>query len=79
MSTQPTIPLPIGDDWLSRKQAATFLEKIGCPIAVQTLANMAANGNKGRGPSFTRVRSGIIRYHKRDLHEWAIREVVRVT
>lgn len=65
-------------DWLPRKRAADFLADLGCPISPRTLERWAANGNSGRGPAFTRVRTNIIRYLKADLRAWAQRESVRV-
>jgi len=65
-------------EWLSRKQAANYLSALGCPITAKTLANMAANNNKGGGPSYMRFRWGSVRYLKSDLDAWRQREVVRV-
>lgn len=66
------------DDYLSRKEAAKYLSSIGCPLAEGTLANMASNNNRGRGPRFVRIRWQIIRYQRRDLDAWVVanREVV---
>lgn len=72
------MPEPKRADWLSRKKAADFLADRGCPISPRTLEKWAANGNRGKGPPFTRVRSNIIRYLKDDLIAWAQRESVRV-
>ena len=58
-------------DLLSRKEAAKYLSSIGCPISVQTLANMAANRNVGKGPSFTRFGWKTVRYRRMDLDSWA--------
>lgn len=79
MSLAHPIASPKPEDWLTRKQAAAYLSEIGCPIAPQTLANMACKDNAGKGPPFTRIRWAIVRYHKTDLQEWAIRESVRIT
>ena len=65
-------------DWLSRKRAADFLADMGCPVSPRTLEKWAANGNSGKGPSFTRVRSHIVRYLKADLLAWAAREAQRI-
>lgn len=65
-------------EWLSRKEAAAFLESIGCPVSPRSLANMASNNNAGKGPSFQRTRWKIVRYRKRDLEEWAYRETERI-
>lgn len=65
-------------DWLSRKEAAIFLNKIGCPVSPQTLATMAANNNAGAGPPYTRYRWKNVRYLKADLIAWANKEMVRI-
>lgn len=65
-------------EWLSRKQAANYLTAVGCPITAKTLANLAANDNAGKGPSYTRFRWGRVRYLKSDLDVWRERESVRV-
>ena len=65
-------------EWLKRKQAAAYLEKLGCPISPRTLEKWASNGNKGKGPPFTRIRWNIVRYARADLDSWAAREAVRV-
>jgi hypothetical protein len=69
---------PGESEWLSRKEAAAYLEAIGCPLTAGTLRNLAANGNAGRGPPFTRVRWKLVRYSRIDLDQWARREAVRV-
>ena len=66
------------DDQLSRKEAAAYLTKLGCPISAQTLANMACNDNAGGGPGFLRFRWRTVRYRRGDLDEWAKRQSVRV-
>lgn len=65
-------------DWLPRKRAADFLASMGCPISPRTLEKWAANGNRGKGPPFTRVRTNIVRYLKADLLAWAAREAQRI-
>ena len=62
----------------SRKDAAAFLTSIGCPVSPSTLAHMASNNNKGRGPAFTRVRWRMVSYEESDLRAWAAKQVVRV-
>jgi hypothetical protein len=63
---------------LSRKEAAIYLETIGCPrISVRTLEKWAANKNAGNGPPFTKMRS-VVGYAKADLDQWAWREAVRI-
>lgn len=65
-------------EWMSRKEAAHYLTKIGCPISWMTLANMASNNNSGKGPSFSRFRWSSVRYHRDDLDKWAKKEMIRV-
>ena len=63
---------------LSRKEAAVYLETIGCPrISVRTLEKWAANKNAGNGPPFTKMRKAI-GYRREDLDQWAWREAVRI-
>lgn len=37
---------------LSRKAAAEYLRRRNCPISHQTLANLGANNNAGKGPPY---------------------------
>lgn len=69
---------PAESEWLSRKEAAIYLTKRGCPISAGTLRNLASNNNAGKGPPFSRVRWKFVRYSRVDLDEWAKRETVRV-
>lgn len=69
---------PAESEWLSRKEAARYLAGIGCPISVRMLEVRAANGNRGKGPPFTRIGWKTVRYSRADLDEWAARETVRV-
>lgn len=66
-------------DWMSRKEAANYLTRLGCRISAKTLANMASNNNAGKGPSYTRIRWGLVQYKRDDLDEWAQKEMVKVT
>lgn len=66
------------EEFLSRKAASIYLNKIGCPVAPQTLANMASNDNARRGPPFIRYRWRTVRYRRTDLDIWAKQEMVRV-
>lgn len=66
------------DDWLTRKEAAEYLGKLGCPITVAYLERMAVDNNAGNGPPFTRTRWRLVRYRRSDLDAWAKREAVRV-
>lgn len=62
------------DEWLCRKDAARYLSRVGCPITAKTLANLAANDNRGKGPSYSQFRWGRVRYRRTDLDAWAQRE-----
>lgn len=62
--------LPERGEWLSRKEAAAYLSKRGCPISAKTLANMAANGNARRGPPFSRIAWSRVQYRRTDLDVW---------
>ncbi len=66
------------NDYLTRKESAAFLRTIGCKIAPQTLANMAAHNNAGKGPRFTRMGWNSVLYHKDDLRRWAANRKVVV-
>lgn len=73
------VPKLIEEEWLRRKAAARFLTaQCQCPIAQQTLANLASNNNKGKGPSFTRRGWSAVYYHVDDLRIWAAKRTQRV-
>ena len=72
-----TLP-PKSADWLSRKQAASFLATLGCPITPRTLEKLAGNNNAGKGPAFTRFRWKSVRYARTDLEAWAKKEATRI-
>lgn len=65
-------------DWLSRKEASIYLTRLGCAIAPQTLAKLASNNNRGKGPSFTRNGWKMVQYARADLDAWAAQRMVRV-
>lgn len=65
-------------DWMSRKEAANYLTRIGFPISARVLEKKAANNNAGKGPPFDRLGWKRVRYAKADLDDWAKRETVRV-
>lgn len=67
-----------GDDWLSRKEAATYLAKIGCPISVRALELRGMKNNAGNGPPFIRIGQRTVRYRRADLDYWAYRQTVMV-
>lgn len=66
------------DSWLSRKEASAYLKTLGFPLAPATLAKMAANGNQGNGPPFTRFRWSTVRYRMSDLAAWVEKQSERV-
>lgn len=65
-------------EYLTRKEAAGYLARIGCPISSATLQKYAANNNAGGGPAFTRYRWRLVRYKRSDLDAWAKKEGTRV-
>lgn len=65
-------------EYLTRKEAAGYLARIGCPISAATLQKYAANNNAGKGPPFVRYRWRLVRYKRTDLDLWAKREGVRI-
>lgn len=70
-----------GNDLLTRKQAAAYLENKGCAASFHALKKMAANENEGRGPPFIRYRNkkrNHIKYSKADLDTWAATKLKRV-
>ena len=67
-----------GDDWLSRKEAAFYLAKIGCPISVRALELRGMKNNSGNGPSFIRIGQRTVRYRRGDLDAWAYRQTVMI-
>lgn len=71
-------PFKPPDPPLSRKEAASYLTSIGCPISPGTLAKLAMDDNVAGGPSFTRVRRKRVWYSRTDLEVWAKRQYVRV-
>lgn len=75
-----TLPRPAKPekDWLSRKEAAIYLTRLGCKIEAQTLANLASNSNAGHGPAFTRNGWKQVQYARADLDAWAAARKKRV-
>ena len=71
------MPLP-EETWLSRKAAAIYLTKIGCPITHRTLEKVASSNNSGKGPPYTRAGWKAVRYLQSDLDTWAKRRMVRI-
>lgn len=66
-----TMDAPGEDEYLTRREASAYLKSIGDPLAVQTLANMAANNNAGGGPPFISIGWRTLRYPKKALNAWA--------
>jgi len=66
------------ETWLSRKAAAVYLTRLGCPISTRTLEKMASNDNAGHGPPFVRAGWKAVRYLQSDLDAWAKARMVRV-
>jgi hypothetical protein len=66
------------DEFMSRKEAALYLTKKGCPVSAGGLANMACNNNAGRGPSLYRFKWRTVRYKKADLDKWAAEQGERI-
>jgi hypothetical protein len=66
------------ETWLSRKAAAMYLTRLGCPITHRTLEKMASNSNAGGGPPFTRAGWKAVRYNQVDLDKWAKKRMVRI-
>ncbi len=64
-------------EFLSRKEAASHLHSMGCPLSPRALELLACNNNAKRGPPYTRWRNRVI-YRRSELIEWAIKEMVRV-
>ena len=65
-------------DFLSRKEASTFLHSIGCPCSARTLEKLASNNNSGNGPPYRRFRWKQVRYPRADLIAWAEKETEMV-
>jgi len=74
----PRLGEPESTEWLTRKQASLYLTSIGCPLSPQTLANRAANNNKGNGPPYSRIGWNIVRYKRSDLDAWAAKNIDRI-
>jgi hypothetical protein len=70
--------LPPEETWLSRRAAALYLNRIGCPVSSRTLEKMASKNNSGRGPPFVRAGWKAVRYRQSDLDVWAKKRMVRV-
>ena len=69
---------PPEETWLSRRSAAIYLTRIGCPTTARMLETFAVHNNKGRGPPFFRTGWKAVRYLQSDLDAWAKKRVIRV-
>lgn len=70
--------VPVEPQWLTRKEASSFLTKLGCPTTADTLARLAANDNALKGPPFTRSGRRTVRYEPDDLRAWAKAQTRRI-
>lgn len=66
------------ETWLSRRAAALYLTRIGCPVSPRTLEKMASKNNAGKGPPYVRAGWKAVRYRQADLDAWAKKRMVRV-
>jgi hypothetical protein len=66
------------ETWLSRRSAAIYLTRLGCPTSKQTLDRMALHNNRRKGPPFVRSSWKCVRYLQSDLDTWAQRRMERV-
>jgi len=57
------------ETYLSRKEAADYLQRRRCHISYATLGNMAAGNNSGGGPPFYKD-GGRALYTPTDLDQW---------
>ena len=61
----------IDGDWLTRKEAARYLTKLGVPTTPKRLEHLAINNNSGKGPPYTKFGWRSVFYQIRDLEAWA--------
>jgi hypothetical protein len=66
------------ETWLTRRSAAIYLTRIGCPVSKQVLDKMAIHNNSGKGPPFVRSSWKTIRYLQSDLDAWAQQRMQRI-
>ena len=64
--------------WLTRKEAADFLDTLGCPISPKRLATLVCQPGDYQGPPFVRSRGKVIRYHMDEVRTWALKRMERV-
>lgn len=65
-------------EYLSRKEASTFLQSIGCPMTPQRLAKLAVNNNAGGGPPYDRYGWRTLVYSRKELAAWAAKRKVTI-
>lgn len=66
----------MGDnDFLNRKSAVAYLNKIGFAVSHSTLERLAL---QGKGPPFTKTLQRIVRYRRADLDAWAVKNMERI-
>jgi hypothetical protein len=56
------------ETYLTRKEASTYLGRLGCPLSPRTLQRL---GGQGTGPRFVRHLQRVIRYPVSALDRWA--------
>ncbi len=59
------------EPFLSRKEAAAYLTKLGYTISPQTLAHLAAYNNARKGPPFVKFGWRQVKYRRSELDAWA--------
>lgn len=61
--------------WLTRKEAADFLDTLGCPVTPKRLSDLAW---LGKGPPFVKSRGYTVRYQIDELRAWALSNIEHV-
>jgi len=62
------------EDRLDRHRAAIYLTAIGLPVAPFTLKSWSL---RNRGPAYLKQANGRVRYRRKDLNDWAAKQVTR--
>ena len=57
------------DRWVGRKEAAVYLQRLGCVVSAGYLANLACPKNSGKGPPCFK-NGGRAAYRLIDLEMW---------
>lgn len=68
-----------GDEFLSRKEAAKLITRMGFSMSPVTLSHMAANNNAGKGPPFVRFGWSQVKYRRRAVEAWVKSKMEEVT